>query len=672
MRTLRTRLVWAFLVETSVFVCFGLVLFLLQVNATNQYKNITDNMVNEYQLTNNASNFIIEYNNYALNSSSTSITSDKAAIETTEKQINKLYSVLDKSISNSDPNTQASYIGLKNTIDTLMNGVNTGVSEYEQGENVAQAAFNEVNQLYGFVATDSGAFLDNSLGHIASIRSQVNRTYKESIIAGIVIFLFVITGSVLYALKFSGKMVRPIEKLTVSAEQISSGDMNTTINPELMNIQDETGRLANAFNVMFSRLKDKLTELNTEKASVEKKVVERTEELKDEKIRLEASIESLNIGFIMTDANSDIITINRAAKDILSSEIISQGATKIDVRDQDWTTDFIQTRLAKSLDLKASISKITSTLKPIQVAELNYNGRILRLFMAPVVETVQDQAIDRLGAVILLEDITEAKILERSKDEFFSIASHELRTPLTSIRGNSSMMLDYYKEIFKDQQLQEMMQDIHTSAIRLIDIVNDFLDVSRLEQGKVSFSYAAVSVEKVIESTAYEMKAVINEKKIYLKVDKLTLDTLPQAWVDENRLKQVVYNLVGNAAKFTEKGGITISARLEPDKDKIKVLVTDTGRGISQDSQQLLFHKFQQTGSSLLTRDTTRGTGLGLYISKMIVESMGGMISLDHSDTDKGSIFSFTLPVATPERQATAKKDNTQTNSATGMTTAKA
>ena len=654
------------------FVCFGLVLFLLQVNATNQYKNITDNMVNEYQLTNNASNFIIEYNNYALNSSSTSITSDKAAIETTEKQINKLYSVLDKSISNSDPNTQASYIGLKNTIDTLMNGVNTGVSEYEQGENVAQAAFNEVNQLYGFVATDSGAFLDNSLGHIASIRSQVDRTYKESIIAGIVIFLFVITGSVLYALKFSGKMVRPIEKLTATAEQISSGDMNTTINPDLMNIQDETGRLANAFNVMFSRLKDKLTELNTEKASVEKKVVERTEELKDEKVRLEVSIESLNIGFIMTDANSDIITINQAAKDILSNEIISQSATKIDVRDQDWTTDFIQTRLAKSLDLKAGISKITSTLKPIQVAELNYNGRILRLFMAPVVETVQDQAIDKLGAVILLEDITEAKILERSKDEFFSIASHELRTPLTSIRGNSSMILDFYKEMINgNADLNEMMQDIHTSSVRLIAIVNDFLDVSRLEQGKMKLTYATVSVEKVIESTAYEMKATINEKKIYLKVDKLTLDTLPQVWADENRLKQVVYNLVGNAAKFTEKGGITISARLEPDKDKIKVLVTDTGRGISQDSQQLLFHKFQQTGSSLLTRDTTRGTGLGLYISKMIVESMGGVISLDHSDTDKGSIFSFTVPVATPERQATAKKDDTQTNTTTGMTTEK-
>jgi signal transduction histidine kinase len=279
--------------------------------------------------------------------------------------------------------------------------------------------------------------------------------------------------------------------------------------------------------------------------------------------------------------------------------------------------------------------------------------------------------IAKLGSVILLEDITEAKILERSKDEFFSIASHELRTPLTSIRGNSSMMLDYYKEVFKDQQLQEMMQDIHTSAIRLIDIVNDFLDVSRLEQGKVSFSYAAVSVEKVIESTAYEMKAVINEKKIYLKVDKLTLNTLPQVWVDENRLKQVVYNLIGNAAKFTEKGGITVSAHLEPDKDKVKVTVTDTGRGISQDSQQLLFHKFQQTGSSLLTRDTTRGTGLGLYISKMIVETMGGVVKLDRSDAGKGSTFSFTLPVATPERLAAAKKDGTLTNTTTGMTSEK-
>src|ERR1039458_5813880 len=199
-----------------------------------------------------------------------------------------------------------------------------------------------------------------------------------------------------------------------------------------------------------------------------------------------------------------------------------------------------------------------------------------------------------------------------------------------------------------------MVEDMHTSSIRLIEIVNDFLDVSRLEQSKVNFTYVSVDIDKIIESVAYEMNALLKEKNIYLKVDELTLDTLPPVWADENRLKQVVYNLVGNSAKFTEKdGSITISATLSPDKDFVKVLVTDTGHGMSQDSQKLLFHKFQQASSSLITRDTTRGTGLGLYISKMIIESMGGVIKLEHSEEGKGSVFSFTVPVATPKLQAT-------------------
>ena len=117
----------------------------------------------------------------------------------------------------------------------------------------------------------------------------------------------------------------------------------------------------------------------------------------------------------------------------------------------------------------------------------------------------------------------------------------------------------------------------------MIAIVNDFLDVSRLEQGKVSFTYAPVEMDKVIEGVAYEMKAVLKEKELYLKIDELTLDTLPPVWADENRLKQVVYNLIGNASKFTEKGGITISAKHNKDGQFVKVLITDTGHGISQD-----------------------------------------------------------------------------------------
>ncbi|HEY6736148.1 MAG TPA: ATP-binding protein, partial [Candidatus Saccharimonadia bacterium] len=110
------------------------------------------------------------------------------------------------------------------------------------------------------------------------------------------------------------------------------------------------------------------------------------------------------------------------------------------------------------------------------------------------------------------------------------------------------------------------------------------------------------------------------------------------------RVKQVLYNLVGNAVKFTEHGGITLAGRA--DDALVHLSVSDTGRGMSATDQQLLFHKFQQAGSSLLTRDTPKGTGLGLYISKLIVERLGGTIALEHSAVGKGSSFVFSLPRA--------------------------
>jgi signal transduction histidine kinase len=293
-------------------------------------------------------------------------------------------------------------------------------------------------------------------------------------------------------------------------------------------------------------------------------------------------------------------------------------------------------------------------------------AKILKIFIGPVIVDQGDDQKRTIGTVVTVEDITEATVQERSKDEFFSIASHELRTPLTSIKGNASLILDFYKEPLKDPQLKEMVDDIHTSSVRLIEIVNDFLDVSRLEQGKMSFKYAPISVEKIIESVAYEMKAVLDEKKLYLKVDKLTTNSLPEVWADEDRLKQIIYNLVGNASKFTEEGGITINSSING--KFVRVAVSDTGRGMTPESQLLLFHKFQQASSSLLTRDTTKGTGLGLYISKMMTENMGGTISLDSSEVNKGTTFSFTLPIATEEQKTTTLQPKTTTDSSSGLT----
>jgi signal transduction histidine kinase len=666
MNNLRKRLMRVFLIEILGFILVGVIISILQLNVTTQYKDTTDNMVNEYHLTSTAYNLISEFNSYALDSSSTSISGDKASILASESQINNLYKLLDKTISGS--NTQVSYIGLKNTINSLVSEINTGISGYAAGHYIAQSSYNQANDLYGFVATDSGTFINNALANISMVRSQLNKTYEDSILIGIITFLCVIVGTIIFAFKFSGVIVNPIDQLTTTAEQISGGDMTATIQPDLLDNKDETGRLANAFNLMFSILKNKLIELNDEKENIEKKVVERTGELNNERARLEASINSLDVGFIMTDSDNNIFLINNAAISILSYKVPESNNDVIVDDKLVWTTDLVEEKLSKSLGFKSSLNKVISDSKPILNKEFNYNGKILTLYMAPVIDhTNKETALNGLGVVVLIEDITEAKIAERSKDEFFSIASHELRTPLTSIRGNASMIMDFYKDTLKDIQLKEMVDDIHTSSVRLIEIVNDFLDLSRLEQGKMSFDYMATSLEKIIEGVSYEMKVVINARNIYLKIDKLTLNTLPKVWVDENRLKQVVYNLIGNAVKFTDKGGISITTQIQPGNKFIKVTLADTGRGMTPASQQLLFHKFQQASSSLLTRDTTRGTGLGLYISKMIIESMGGEIVLESSTVDKGSVFSFTIPIATKEELVSSTSTVAKIDSTTGL-----
>ncbi len=626
-------------------------------------------MVNEYQLTSTAYGLISEYNNFALDSTPSSVNGYKVAIESSEKQINTSYIQLEKTLSITG--SYSNYVGLKNTINSLVAVINSGVAQYAQGNFVGASTYDKANQLYGFVATDSGIFINDSLSHIATVRAQVDKTYLDSIIAGIIIFVLVVAITIIFALRFSRRVVEPIDKLTITAEQIAGGNMAAIIQPALLENKDEIGRLANAFNLMFLSLKLKLKEINNEKDSVERKVLERTSELNNERIRLEASINSLGVGFIMTDANNNVFLINKEASTILSYQSPDSRETTVKNDIPTWTTELIQEKLVKNIDFKASLDKVTSSNKPIQQKELGYNGKILSLFMAPVIDYAdQGTKINKLGVVVLLEDITEEKILARSKDEFFSIASHELRTPLTSIKGNSSMIMDFYKEQLKDPMLNEMVADIHTSAERLIEIVNDFLDISRLEQGKMSFTYKPTSLEKVVEGVNYEMKVVLNEKNIYLKIDKMTLNTLPMVWVDENRLKQVIYNLIGNAAKFTDQGGISITTALSEDKAKVKVIVTDTGRGMTAESQQLLFHKFQQASSSLLTRDTTRGTGLGLYISKMIVENMGGKIALESSVVDKGSVFSFTLPVATKEQLSSSSPAVAKVNAATGIVVA--
>lgn len=368
----------------------------------------------------------------------------------------------------------------------------------------------------------------------------------------------------------------------------------------------------------------RLRYLREERDKAEIKAEEITAQFKEEQARFQASITNLPLGYLMTTVEGTIFAMNDTFKQILQ---LSSAVTTVSDIDKLYPSLNLSVQIKSSMDQKKKI-----------MTENGFGEKFLHVFISPIL--ISEQSV--IGAVILIEDITEHMILERSKDEFFSIASHELRTPLTAIRGNTALLKQYYADKLDDSNFSEMVGDIHEASVRLIEIVNDFLSVSRLEQGKMKFDILRVDLARSIIEVIEELKNQANEKNIYLKFE---IGSAVWVMADKNKLKEVLVNLIGNAIKFTDSGGISVEVN-EVGQDQVKAVVSDTGMGIPFAQRGLLFRKFQQAGQNIVTRDATRGTGLGLYISKLLVEGMGGQIKLESSEEGKGTSFSFTLKLA--------------------------
>jgi len=387
------------------------------------------------------------------------------------------------------------------------------------------------------------------------------------------------------------------------------------------------------------------------KMAVEHEVVERTKELLEknnalvlaqeeiskesaqiqmEKARFLASVNSINLGFLMFDANGKTLIINPSIEKMIG---LKSEYSDIDLFDQ---------YLGKAFALREKFDKCINERSPINGSDIIFNNKYFHLFMAPIFST--DNTFTIIGVVVLIQDETEAKVLDRSRDEFFSIASHELRTPLTAIRGNTSLIKEYFGEKIKaDPELNEMIEDIHASSIRLIQIVNDFLNVSRLEQGRMEYKLENFDLSQLIDKKIEEINSLSVEKNIPIIFQKPT-DQLAPAYADKDRVGEILLNLMGNGIKYSEKGKVEITVSLL--QGFLKVSVADSGKGIPPEQHNLLFRKFQQASNNLLTRDTTQATGLGLYISRLMIEQMNGKINLEKSVPGVGSVFSFTVPVA--------------------------
>jgi signal transduction histidine kinase/CheY-like chemotaxis protein len=264
--------------------------------------------------------------------------------------------------------------------------------------------------------------------------------------------------------------------------------------------------------------------------------------------------------------------------------------------------------------------------------------RVLKIRTNPVI----DGRGDYIGCVKMVRDVTAEHEISQMKNEFVSTVSHELRTPLTSIKGYVDLILDGETGEINDIQ-REFLGIVKQNSDRLVALINDMLDISRIESGRIHLKIEPIDIADSIAGAIDTFRAIIDQQGMGLNL--AVPRDLPAAAGDRDRVGQVLTNLISNAIKYSPGGG-SIAVKARTREHQVIVSVKDTGIGISREDQEHLFDKFYRVDSSL-TREIG-GTGLGLSICKTIIELLGGQVWVE-STPGKGSTFSFSLPIAPKE-----------------------
>jgi len=517
------------------------------------------------------------------------------------------------------------------------------------------------------------------LGWLVFVELPVDEAYAPlyaSITRSGLVLVGALGLAVLAGMLLAQRMVVPIQRLRSGAARIGSGDLSQRIS---IRTGDELETLADQFNDMAGQLQESYADL-------EKKVQIRTGELARSVEELRALGEVSQAVNSTLDLETVLATIVAKAVQLSSADagaiyVLDETGREFEIRA---THGMTETMIAEMRDQHLSTSENTiaravAQRAPVQVPDLldevltptqeivlraGYRALLVVPLLRPdriigilgvrrklpgdfpanivgLLETFAAQSVLAIQNARLFQEIEEKRreleIASRHKSQFLANMSHELRTPLNAILGYTELILDnIYGEV--PETLRGVLDRVQSNGRHLLGLINDVLDLAKIEAGQLSLSLADYSLQGVIETVFAAVESLATEKQLALNVE--IPPDLPNGHGDERRLSQVLLNLVGNAIKFTDTGEVAIKASAS--NGSFTVAVRDTGPGIPKLEQIKIFEEFQQADNSSTRKKG--GTGLGLSIAKKIVDMHGGRLWLE-SAVGHGSTFFMTVPV---------------------------
>ena len=425
--------------------------------------------------------------------------------------------------------------------------------------------------------------------------SAIEQTTKQTTRLILLSATMAIILTTIFAFFLSTRVAAPLIKMRKAAVELSRGEFHTKV-PVVT--YDEIGDLANAFNRMRRKLNYNITALNQEKS------------------QLSNILKSMADGVVTVNVNFNIIVINPPAE-----RFLAQAYNNIQ-DDQIVLPDELKEMFQEVIDQKEE-----------KAQEIIAQGRTFVIIMTPL---YYDDAIR--GVVALIRDMTEERQLDKLRKDFLANVSHELRTPISMMQGYSEAIVDNIAETTEEKQ--ELAKIIYDESLRMGRLVNELLDLARMEAGHIQLRKEKVFFKPFIERIARKFTSLANEENInfeyHIKTDK-------HVYIDPDRIEQVLTNLIDNAFRHSKENG-TVKITVEEKQNSLIVHVTDNGSGIKEEDLPFVFERFYKGDKARTRNSEKKGTGLGLSIAKHIIEEHDGTIFAT-SDVNKETTFTFTLPL---------------------------